>query len=343
MTKAGAIITSIHRSHWSLRGGFFGLAMLMLVAPVVLKAQACCSGGVPLGGSLGIGAAESKSLQLMVTYDYNAMNDLVSFTDKLDDDTRSRTTQSSIFEINYGLNQRFSITGVVPLIKQTRTIQGFGGNENFTSAQGLGDMVFLLKFRLINPENSSDIDWVIGAGPKIPTGKTDFTNNQGLALPADMQPGSGSLDGIFWSYFQKSRFLNNPNLGLAAVTTFRYSGKNESYNTTQTYQFGNEFQFNLGLNYSLFAKWSIDAFTFLRYRKQAEDLINGGVFPSSGGQWIYVIPGININFSPLWSLRLSGDIPVYRKLEGTQLTTSYKLTAAVLFNIPLKKKDFLIN
>jgi hypothetical protein len=316
--------------------------LFIFAAPFGSAAQTCCSGGVPLGGSLGLGTAESQSLQVLVTYDYNAINDLVSFSERLDDDTRSRITQSSIVEINYGLNNRWSFTGVVPFIRQTRNIQAFAG-EDFTAIQGLGDMVFLAKYRLVNSANLSNIDWVVAAGPKVPTAKSDHVNNQGLTLAADMQPGSGSLDGIFWSYFLKSRFLKNPNLGLMAVTTFRYSGENRNYNTTQTYRFGNEFQFNLGLNYSAFVKRPVDFSTFLRYRKQTEDLIDGGVFPSSGGQWVYVIPGVNISFSPSWSFRLSGDVPLYRKLDGTQLTTSYKITAALLFNIPLSKNELFIH
>lgn len=343
MTTTGASKNSIHFSHIDRKWGLIVLAALMLKAPVFIQAQTCCSGGVPLGGSLGLGVAKSKSLQVLLTYDYNAMNDLVSFSTKLDDDTRSRTTQSSIAEINYGFNQRFSVAGVVPFIRQTRTILGFEGKENITVAQGLGDVVFLLKYRLIGSLNNSNIEWVVGAGPKIPTGKMNFTNNLGFVLPADMQPGSGSLDGIFWSYFLKSRFLNNPNFGLAAATAFRYSGENKNYNTTQTYQFGNEFQFDLGLNYAFFAKVPVDVFTFLKYRLQATDLIDGGVYPSSGGQWVYAIAGLKINFSPGFSFRLSGDIPVYRKLDGTQLTTSYKLTVAVLFNIPFKKDDLIIH
>jgi len=39
---------------------------------------------------------------------------------------------------------------------------------------------------------------------------------------------------------------------MAATTVLRYSGENKNYNTTQTYKFGNEFQFNLGLNYNYF-------------------------------------------------------------------------------------------
>jgi hypothetical protein len=173
--------------------------LFIFAAPFGSAAQTCCSGGVPLGGSLGLGTAESQSLQVLVTYDYNAINDLVSFSERLDDDTRSRTTQSSIIEINYGLY------------------------------------------------------------------------------------------------------------------------------------------------YSTFVKRPVDFSTFIRYRKQTEDLIDGGVFPSSGGQWVYAIPGVNISFSPSWLFRLSGDVPLYRKLDGTQLTTSYKITAALLFNIPLSKNELFIH
>jgi hypothetical protein len=134
-----------------------------------------------------------------------------------------------------------------------------------------------------------------------------------------------------------------PKLSLISVTTYRFNGKHKSYNQTQEYQFGNEFQTNLGLNYNVFFKWPIDLFSFFRYRTQSADLIDGNNFPGSGGKWIYAIPGININFSNKLSLRLSSDIPLYRKLEGTQLTTSYKLTAAILFRILAKNKKLSIN
>lgn len=182
---------------------------------------------------MGLGAADKQSLQLLFTYDYNAINNLVSFSERLEDDTRSRTTQSSIIELNYGLNQRWSFTGVVPFIRQTRSIQAFSG-EDFTAAQGLGDLVFLIKYRIFPFEKYPNFDWIIGAGPKFPTGRTDYKNNKGLTMAADMQPGSGSFDGIFWNYFLKSRFLKIPNLGLVRVTTYRYSGENKNYNGSQT-------------------------------------------------------------------------------------------------------------
>lgn len=175
---------------------------------------------------------------------------------------------------------------------------------------------------------------MIGAGPKFPVARTDLRNNLGLALPADMQPGSGSLDGIFWSSFRKGRFLDL-NFGWTAVGVFRYSGMNNNYNNSQTYRFGNEFQLSMGPDYTFFVNdLPFNVYAFLRFREQGADLIDGNIFPSSGGQWVYAITGFNFQFTPRWALRLSGTLPLHRAVEGTQLTTSHKLKMAVQFNIP---------
>jgi len=310
--------------------------------PISVFSQACCSGGVPLGGSLGLGTAERKSIQLLVTYDYNAINDLMDGSRRLPDDTRSRTTHSSILEINYGLTSRFSIAGVFPLIRQERDINAYAGARDLTATQGLGDVAMLFKIRVLNPEKISNWEGVVGAGPKFPTGRTTFANNLGLALPADMQPGSGSWDGLFWSFFQK-RNIYHPNLSLMGVATMRITGENENYNQTQIYRFGNEFQFNLGGNYSAYLHWPLDIFAWVRYRNQAEDFIDGSAFPGSGGQWVYFTPGVNIHFLNNLSFRLSGDIPLYRQLNGTQLTTSYRITLSLSYNLPLQNESLILN
>lgn len=301
--------------------------------------QACCSGGVPLSGVLGIGlgASEYKSLQIMLSYDYNNLNTLIDGTQVLEDQVRQRTTNSAILEVNYGLSKRFTITGILPYIKQGRSITSFDGSSYKTSTQGIGDALFLLKYRLFDPAKVTDFDLVIGGGIKLPSGKTNYTNNDGFILVADMQPGSGSIDEIFWIYFQKHKFII-PNLSLVSVTTYRISGKNNSYNTSQTYKFGDEFQTNLGFSYSLFVKVPINLFAFFRYRSQKVDLIDGNTFPGSGGKWIYLIPGLNIDINKSFSFRVSGDLPLYRKLNGAQLTTTYKITTSILYRFPTKKK-----
>lgn len=325
----------IHR--WSVLS-----LLLAVITTYTAYGQACCSGGVPLGGTLGLGTADYKSFQFLLTYDRNVLRDLMDKSLLLEDDTRSRLTHSTLLEVNYGINERWAVATVLPFIRQERIIKGFEGQEEFTSTQGIGDVVFLLKYRILDPNKVRHAEWVVGAGPKLPTGKTDFPNNSGLTLPADMQPGSGSLDGLFWTYFQKSRFPIDQ-MSLVMVSTFRKSGKNNNYNGSQVYQFGDEFQANLGINYNFLLHWPVDVFVFGRYRMQTVDVIDDNVFPGSGGKWVYVIPGLNLAFSPNFSFRGSVDIPVYRKLYDTQLTTSYRSTLALFFNLNRDKNKPVFN
>ena len=321
------------------------LACLFFLMTSVLQdafSQACCSGGVPVGGTLGLGTAEPKSVQFLLTYDHNVIRDLMDAKTLLADDTRSRLTRSFLMEVNYGIHERFALTMVLPYVRQERSIREYNNQIGFTRAQGLGDMVFLLKYRMLNPESNPNREWVVGAGPKIPTGRTDFKNNQGLSMVADMQPGSGSVDGMFWSLFQQSKFLLPP-MSLLGIVTYRASGKHHTYNQTQVYQFGNEFQANLGINYNLFVHWPMDVFVFARYRSQTVDLIDGNTFPGSGGKWIYAIPGFSVHFNPDMSIRAWADFPLYRSLNGSQLTTTYKYSLSLFFNLSKKAKEPVFN
>jgi hypothetical protein len=266
----------------------------------------------------------------------------MDFTTLLDDDTRSRFTRAVLLEVNYGIHERFALTALLPFIRQERFIKGYNGQTEFTTTQGFGDMVFLLKYRITNPEKTPHLNWLMGAGPKIPTGRTDFRNNQGLIMVADMQPGSGSVDGMFWTFFQQSKFIMDQ-MSLLGIVTLRNSGKNRSYNSSQVYQFGDEFQANLGLNYNFLLKRPIDLFLFGRYRSQTVDLIDGNTFPGSGGQWLYAIPGINLYFTPDISIRAWTDWPVYRSLLGAQLTTTYKYSLSLFFNLSRKKEQPIFN
>ncbi|NBC83074.1 MAG: hypothetical protein GVY19_06795 [Bacteroidetes bacterium] len=307
-----------------------------------LMAQTCCSGGVPLGGSLGPGTADGKTMQVLLTYDYNRLDDLVNETEILNDRHRTRTTQSALLEINYGISNRISVAGVIPYIRQTRSVETFQGNTNFTDVNGLGDMLLLLKYRILNPNKHPTTSWVVGAGPKFPTGQTDHTSEQGFTLAADMQPGSGSWDAILWSYFQKDN-IAWPNLGLSSVVTYRHSGTNNTYNETQRFQFGNEIQYNLGVMYNIFLGWPVNLFVYGRYRYQSQDYLDGSVFPQTGGQWIYTLPGMSMPFLTNGSVRISAAIPLYRKLNGTQLTTGYQIKAAVSYTFPLIKEEITVN
>ena len=277
----------------------------------------------------------------MATYDYNRLDDLVDVSELLDDDTRTRNTHSFLLETNYGLTKRLTLTGLVSVIRQERDITSDFGPGEFTAAQGLGDAVLLAKYRLLDENQGAPLEVVVGGGPKIPVGRTNFRNNNDLELPADMQPGTGAWDLMLWNYMSKTGVFNK-NLSLNSLITYRLTGKNPDYFEGE-YEFGNEFQAGLGLVYRSFVfNFPLDLQLTGRYRQVTEDRFNDARFPNSGGEWVYLIPGVQLNFSPKMAFRASTDLPLYRHLDGTQIATTYKATAAVIFNLSRSEKTPII-
>ncbi len=300
--------------------------LTLYLMPFKLSAQACCSAGTPIAGSLDLSATEANTWQLGLSYEYNFLNDVLAGSEEIEG-SRSRLNQSLIVDISYGYNDRFSFTALLSYIRQTRLLSN---SNSTTSIAGPGDASLFLKYNILRPDILIQKQWAIGTGLKFPTGQSDITNGNVL-LSADLQPGSGSWDGIFWTYFSQGFLPVRFNYFISSI--FRLNGANDRYIISDSglgYHFGNEFLFNLGVAYST---KSLFNFSFLlRYRNTAVDRLGNLSIPNSGGKWLYAIPGFNINFKPI-IIRLSGQLPVYRKLKGIQLTTSYKAGIALSYSI----------
>ena len=200
--------------------------------------QTCCSGGVPLSGNLGMPAADKHTWQFAISYDLNVMKTLKVGTEKLNERNRQRITHSAMLQTGYTLSDRFSADLFVPFIRQERNIINPAGLESdFQSTTGLGDMVFLLKYNLVN---KGPLLWTIGAGPKFPTGASDVTDN-GILLGADLQPGSGAWDGVIWSNLVH-QIQSRKSMSLSLTANYRLTGTNDNFRLNQSYKFGRDFQ-----------------------------------------------------------------------------------------------------
>ncbi|MEM7656399.1 MAG: hypothetical protein AAF399_09745 [Bacteroidota bacterium] len=295
-----------------------------------LFGQACCSGGVPASGNLGLGSQGKGVFQLQATYDYNQLLDLLDGSQKLEDRTRTRTTHALLLEASYDFHPRFGVNGLFSWIRQERLIETLPGQSDFTSNQGIGDAILLFRYNLLVPNAAQTGPALsVGLGPKIPLGASDRANSQGIVLPADLQPGTGAWDAMFWSQIAHT-LGKHPNWSLAGFSTYRLTSTNQRFNGQQAYRFGNEWLLQAGMSHRwLLRKWLMDTGLNLQYRNLTPDQVERLPFENTGGQWLHLRPLINWNLSPTRSIRLMGDIPLYRNLQGTQLTTSYRVTATV--------------
>ena len=82
---------------------------LFLVGAQPLLSQTCCSGGVPLSNNLGLPNEGKGAATIGLNYDYNHLNTLNAGSDKLDDDSRLRNTNSVLLNLGYSFTDRLSV------------------------------------------------------------------------------------------------------------------------------------------------------------------------------------------------------------------------------------------
>jgi hypothetical protein len=274
--------------------------------------------------------------QFNLSYDQNVLKTLKEGSNELNDDSRERITRSILAEVGYGFTNRFAVDVFLSYVNQGRTINQFGQSD-FVSTSGIGDMVVLFKYRLTKPDDTRQ-NFMIGVGPKIPTGRSDFTREDGIILNADLQPGSGAWDALMYGFYNRS-FGFRPSMGLAASVVYSLKGVNPDYFNGQSYQFGNEFLGQISVVEKFNAGNQIfDVSLSIRYRRQGVDAFNGSLLPNTGGQFLFLTPGLTYYFTPEFSLNISGDIPVYTKVEGTQLAPTYRFNVGLFLVLNRKSK-----
>ncbi len=296
-------------------------------------AQTCSCGGPPLLGSLESLPGSAGNLQLGITYDFRSISDLVSFTTKLDDETRSRDSRAILLQAEYSLTDRFTLALSSPFVRQNRTILSEIGNGENLRTKGFGDIMALAKYSLIPQSIFSKQSVAVGLGIKLPTGESELRNNS-LLLSADMQTGTGSVDYILWA--ATSRIISrNSSLNIFASSLYRINGNNDRFGSeNENYKFGNEFRLVTGTSFQLVSNF-IQSIS-LKYRHSQADKFADLPLASSGGQWFDLESGVSTNVLQNIGLNMTALIPVYRQIEGTQFSTSYAVSFSLFYNLNLK-------
>ena len=306
----------------------FFLSVLLLGQHLI--SQTCCSGGVPLSNNLGLPNEGKGSFIVGLNYDYNNLNTLNAGSDKLDDDSRLRITNSVLVSTGYAFTDQISFEALFTWVNQTRTISQFG-NENLTETSGIGDAVFLAKYAMPNVLGQGTV-LNLGIGTKAPLGKSNLTTEEGFQLTADLQPGSGAWDVLGW--LSVSKGLNfRPSATLSGSFTYRLTGKNNSYlNGLAIYEFGDVVQANAGYtDQFLLFNTIFNPGVIYKYRKSFSDKIDDSDIPNTGGEWVFVRPQLAAQITPTIALSTRIELPIYSNVEGTQLTPTWRFTVGISF------------
>ncbi len=315
----------------ALSSSKYCLLILCMLTSWSVRAQ-CCSGGVPMSGNVGLPATDAGVWQFSVNRDINHLRTLKDDRQVLNDRSRERLTKSWLLQGGYGVSSRWAVDVFLSYVRQERTIRRANLPEDFTFSQGMGDATLLVKHQLATFHEQRS-HWWVGVGPKIPLGAADRQDARGITLVADLQPGSGAWDAVLWSEFAHQPAFR-PSMSFSSRFIYRVTGQNDEYLTTQVYEFGDEMQFIASVSDRvLLGTLMVDPGLTLRYRKAWEDRTNDETVPNSGGDFLFIVPGVSLQFVPALALQTQLNIPLFRRVTGTQLVPDFRWTIGVFFRL----------
>ena len=298
-----------------------GPVLLVFSLPVPSFAATCSCAGVPLLAFIDTSATEKGQLFISYNAEYHQINDLVSGSDDVNDETgRDRNTFSQVLSASYALTDHWAVSALVSYVKHNRTIgSSFLGT---TTTSGISDSVILARYTPVFITPFSRHALSLGLGVRIPTGDDDSGDT--FVLSEDMQPSTGAFGEILWASYSYA-FNQAATVQLNTSVNYTFNEEND-----RKYAFGNEFNFSSGISQSIGTKFGYSA--ALRYRRTQADTRFDFSIPNTGGQWLDFVPAVQYSVTDHLNIGLSGRIPVARKLDGVlQFTTSYSIALAVSY------------
>ena len=296
-----------------------------------LFAQTCCSAGAPISTSLDIANSDSTSFGVQIEYLYNSVNWLVAENKILKNDPRKRFGQSLMLKLDYNLNRNFSFSMLLPYVSQQRET-----TSQKEQATGFGDLTILGQYVFRKKHENNILNTTskgiagMSLGVKLPTGSKFLQDERGIVLSPDMQSGTGTVDFIARGFYQKSAFLN-PNLTSLNSVTFKFNTLNKHFGDEaklagRQFKFGNE----LILKSHYYFTSVIGALFFtpdlgLQFRNIQANEEQGMEASNSGGQWLSVPLGMGFLVNHKSNIRFFGEIPIWQNLNGTQITSNYRV------------------
>ncbi len=308
---------SLPRCAW----GAFGCLLLCSSSP--LWGQACC--GPPTVSLAGTerGIDTRSLLVLTLSYGFARFDRTLDGT-RLVADPLGRTAFSHTWRLEGELTvgTDWSVLLSLPVTSKSRRFQLDTLGESYHAA-GIGDAIAVLK-RNFSPMLSP---WSLaaGLGLKLPTGTSDWEEN-GVRLPRDIQPGTGTWEALLWGYASGLFFDGLIASALSATLRLPLTADELGYRN------GAELQLLLLSSWLDSPIPALLPTLALRLRTTGRDRLGSQPFPATGGIWLDALPSMTLLFEP-FALRWQGMLPLWSRTNGVQLVHSWGVTAELQWTL----------
>ena len=298
--------------------------MLKLFLPLVASALVACVTGPELAPDdprledLGLLYDDTVVTESARTVDFNGQA-VVPRSVHIEKSAGKRRLSALVQVMNLvlGISRRFTVRVGVPIVSKNLDR---GGTLTSLSASGLGDVALLGKYRFFQRTGRGETtEASLLFGLELPTGRDD-ARDEGIRLPAPLQPGSGSTDPILGGAFSRvdGRWLLNADL-IAKFNT-----------EANDYRFGNVLRADLGcqwrahpIRYRSFDQFTLNVLAELNAVWAARDHSGGSPVANSGGTKVFFTPGVQFIFNRNVLLEAAVQLPIVMELDGDQLEEDF--------------------
>lgn len=245
---------------------------------------------------------------------------------------------SPSLSIAHGLKDNLTLSLSIPYVRRHDIKEGHldgatGEVHKHGNSKGIGDLSFLAQYRFLKDDHKN-LHVSLLSGIKIPTGTTDDKDKDAARFETEHQPGSGSWDPFVGMAISKES--GRTSLCSNILYTFATEGAQDTV-------LGDSFDYNLALAYRLGN--NIDSYNqtdtnhiHLDHIHTAWDLmlelngqwrqkqnVNGATDKNSGGNIIFLSPGLRVTMDDKWSMFASIGIPILEDLNGKQPDTDFRI------------------
>ena len=253
---------------------------------------------------------------------FTLLNSLVSDGEEgSNPDDQSILVFAQPFVFSYTVLPGLAVRVMYPLI--SKQFENLPNPSVPNSNTGFGDLTLAAKYRLffhVTGQGRTDIAVISGA--KLPTGSISKVDSEGRRLPRPMQIGTGSTD----FFGQIAGSYSHRGYGFSLFGDLLYRENREA----EGFEFGDEWGRSLGgqkrllpLPLAGYGATELYAELALQSRHLSPNRIGGEQNLDSGGNQLFLAPGLSFILKRRYLVEASFQYPIHRDLRGSQLTQGW--------------------
>lgn len=312
------------RRHW--------LLLATLLTPVLAQAN-CGADFCSVNTNWNVqGAYTEPGARVELRYEYLDQDQLRHGKDKVEPgeiprhhDEVSTLNQALFATLDYNFASGWGVSAVVPVVRRDHEhIHNHHGAQlteewEFTE---LADVRVAGRYQFELGGQDPARPQVLGLllGLKLPTGKTDVTNDEGEPAERSLQPGTGTTDVFLGAYFHAQLPARGWSVfvqGTYGVPLDEHDDYRPGYRTTADLGVRYQLSDSVGLLLQLNALW------------RGHDSGAESESEDSGGTFVFVSPGVSIDVTQSVQVFALVQLPIYQYVNGVQLTADWGATAGI--------------